>query len=138
MSIQRDSRNKVNILLESGINDENILKNATKLNRATIYRLKRKFKIGESFDRKQQSDRPPIYSTTDRRRLSNLANYHPKYSCKRLETMARNRGSPPVSDTTIWRYLKGSGYFKLLPKPTPMLTPKQGKSGKMVQKVPKF
>ena len=122
MPSELDNRLKVQILFESGISDIKIIQNATKLHVKTIQRIIKRIKSGEGIQRRRQSGRPRKYTSNDRNRLSNLANSHPKYSSARLGEMAKSRGSPPVSARTVRRYLKESGYLKLLPEPIPMLT----------------
>jgi hypothetical protein len=68
--------------------------------------------------------RPFKFNSSDKKRVCNLAIAHPKWSAAKIGKLAEERGTPPVSDRTIRRYLNSSGYLKLMPKPIPMMTAK--------------
>jgi hypothetical protein len=67
-------------------------------------------------------------STSDKKRISNIANSNPKLSCAQIGKIAASRGSPEVHPTTVLRHLKKSGYLKLIPKKIPILTERHRKN----------
>ena len=114
-------RSQVYILNNSGVKDVNKLRKIERCSYGTVRRVIKRINSGECIKRKPGSGRPIKYSANDKRRLSNLANSHPKFSCAQLGKVACVRGNPKVYKTTIFRYLKGSGYKKLMPQKVPFL-----------------
>jgi transposase len=121
--MELENRNKVLILYKLGYTSPRVLREMTNLPRSTIYDIVNKIKRDGHVVRKRGTGRQRKFNSNDKKRISNLANSHPKYSCARIGQMAHERESPKISRWTVWRSLKQSGYSKLKPKPIPMLTP---------------
>ena len=71
-------------LFKSGVTNAKSIQNITKISLPTIYDIKRRIKSELGVKRRVGSGRPSKLSTTDKKRISNLANSNPKISCARI------------------------------------------------------
>lgn len=96
----------------------------TETSRATVFRVKNRIKNGKGIQRRPGSGRPQKLDANDKRRISILTRKHNRWSREDIARAAHKKGSSKVSRWTIGRYLKISGWLKIVPKPKPMLTSK--------------
>jgi transposase len=115
-------RIKVQNLYESGIKNPKVISKSVDLSIRQVYRIIERIECGEGVNPRPIRGRPRKLKTNDQKRISNLADSHPKYSTARIAKIARDRGSPAVHLTTVWRHLRRRGYIKLVPKPIPIMT----------------
>jgi transposase len=120
-----DTRQRLQILIESGITDIEELENKTGASRMTIFRVKNRLKNGEGMERRQGSGRPPLLQTRDKQRILGFVRENPSWSREQVAVAAAARGSPRVSRWTVGRYLKSINWIKCLPQTKPMLTQEQ-------------
>jgi transposase len=128
LTMELERRSQVFYLLKSGIKDPKKIHKLTKIPLSTVYSIKNRIESGKGVQREAGSGAREKLSASDKKRISNLANSNPKFSCARIATIAHSRGSPQVHSTTIWRHLKNAGYLKLVPKKIPMLTARHRKN----------
>jgi transposase len=117
-----DNRKRLYNLMEAGITSARELHERTGIPLSTVYDAKNRFTSGESCERRSGSGRPPLLDANDRRRVAQLARWHPKWSAARIGAAAQENGMVPASTRTVQRALKDIGYVKLVPKKTPFLT----------------
>ena len=119
---QLEARKRLQILYQSGITSPKELQLRTGIPRTTLFDNLKKIKEGESLEHLKGAGRPPLCDTNDRRRLVGLALQHPHSSAVEIGRLAIEKGGPVLAERTIQRYLKSSGIYKLVPKPTLALT----------------
>ena len=112
-------------LYNNGHQDLKSLVKLTGIPRRTVARSLSKLCKGISLERKKGSGRPRLLNTNDRRRLIQLAKKNDMRSARELQIGLIKRGSPSVAPRTIRSYLNRAGYFSMIPKLQPLLTPKQ-------------
>ena len=110
-------------LYNQGHQDLMSLVQLTGIPRRTVSRTLSKLRQGLSLERKKGSGRPKLINSNDRRRLIQLAKKNNTSSARELQTEMVKRGSPSVAPRTIRSYLNRAGYFSLVPKTQPLLTP---------------
>jgi transposase len=71
------NRIKVQILYENGIKSQKTLSNMSKLHISTIYRIISRIKTDGNVKQRLKSGGPRKLDSTDKKRISNLANSHP-------------------------------------------------------------
>ncbi len=106
MSENYKKRFKVQILYESSITDVKTLMKLTKIPKSTVKRTANRIKLEESVKRRSGSGAPQKLTANGKKRISNLVNSHPKYSCARIDEMTRRCGRPHVCQETFWHHLK--------------------------------
>jgi hypothetical protein len=119
-----ERRHALKFLYDCGSRDAKEWHKITKIPLRTCARNLAKFRAGKGPERAGGGRPKKKLGKNDRRRITQLANNHPKWSCKRIAQTAANRGSPLVSGMTIYRNLKDSGIFHFVPKKVPLLTEK--------------
>ena len=117
-----NNRQRLYHLLEAGIMEAQELHQKTGVPLSTVYSIKSRFLSGEPYERQSGSGRPQLLEANDRRRVAQIARWHPKWSAARIGAAAENRGTVHVSARTIQRTLHDLGYLKLVPKKVPFLT----------------
>jgi len=124
MSKQKIVRDRLEFLINAGINEVSTLMKMTETSRATVFRVKNRIKNSKGIHRRPGSGRPQKLDANDKRRISILTRKHNRWSREDIARAAHKKGSPKVSRWTIGRYLKTSGWRKIVPKLKPMLTSK--------------
>lgn len=109
-------------LFKKGTTDPKTICKLTGISLATIYRNLKQFRKTKRLERKKGSGRPQVFNVQDKRRLVQLARKNELSTAADLKIEMEKRGSPAVHRTTIFRYLKRSNYFKMIPKKTFKLT----------------
>jgi transposase len=94
----------------------------TKISKSTVYDILNRIKSDQSMARKPQSGPRKKLAANDRRRVTGLVLTHRKYSGQKIANEAHEKGSPKVSASTIQRFLKSIGWWKLTPSRRPYLT----------------
>ena len=97
-------------------NDPKKLHIETKIPLAMIYRTINRIKSEKRVQRKPGSGQQPLLKRNDRRKITTLALRNSLMSCSNIAKEVAWRGSPKVSETTVWRSLKRSGYLKWTPR----------------------
>ena len=97
------------MLYNAGITSAQQLTEQTGCSRATVFRVIKRIRDGESLERKEGSGRQESLAETDRRRLGQLLRWHPRISVTQLaDILAANR--TPESKITVRRELVAMGY----------------------------
>jgi transposase len=122
--MQEEKRNKVYNLYECGITDRSEIVKRTNIPYSTVCQIIARKNEGKPVEHMAGAGRPFKFNSSDKKRVSNLAIAHLKWSVAKIGNLAEKRGTPAVSDRMIRRYLNRSGYLKLMPKPVPMMTAK--------------
>ena len=112
-------------LYNRGYQDLKSLIETTGIPRRTVSRTLSKLRQGLSLERKKGSGRPRLLNINDRRRLIQLAKKKNTSSARDLQIEMVKRSNPIVAPRTIRRYLNRAGYFNMVPKTQPLLTPNQ-------------
>ena len=118
-SMEFERRYQVQLFINSGITDTNVIAGLTGHSSRTIRNIKKRLKERGTIERKAGSGRPQKLNGIDKQRVSQITHCHPKWSRQLIANYAAQRGSPLVSRWTIGCYLKGSGWLKLIPKLKP-------------------
>ena len=97
----------------------------TKFSRSYVYKIKKLVKKGVDVKPKKRPGRPTVLCNRDKKVIFGLITKNDALTCQDLSKLLKSREGHKVNKTTIWRYLKARGYFKLIPKKVPMLTTAQ-------------
>ena len=119
-----ESKNRITLqkLYSEGITEAKKLSKITNIPLRTVYNFLKRIKNKMGIERQNGSGRKSKFSADDKRRISQIANYHPLLSSARIGELAIEKETPPVHRTTVFRYLKSKGFLKLLPKMVTKLT----------------
>ena len=121
-SKQECKRTEVCLILKNITNCAKKVAEMTGLTERTVYRMKKKLKIGGDSGRKPGTGAKRKLTGTDRRKLGTVATANPRLSNSKLASRLNELGGPSISYRTVGRELVRLGYKRKTPLSKPNLT----------------
>ena len=121
----KNSKITLQHLYDSGIYSAKELDKITKVPLRAIQRDLAKLRKGLTLQQEKGAGRPNILKANDKRRVIQLAQKDDMRSSSDIRKIIEDGKGPSVNSRTIRRCLNEAGYYCLIPKKVPGLTPNQ-------------